>query len=163
MKTYLFTLILLVFSGSSTFATEMKPSSCHPDQDSCDYYRCREEERPCGRRGYIQSFGNRYCKKFINHDMDHFSAKGQKWLTDVRYCLQEKLHQSPVNLSCKRLKKRALAAHYSCYLNTGYCLLPEHDKRHVLKIVGKRVLDPMIMILGLRVTVKCLSSRKHRP
>jgi hypothetical protein len=150
LQTLLFTLMI-----SEVLAIENQ--SCIPDVDNCDFYLCKKEELDCGQRGYPLHFGHRYCESFLNHPQEHFSKRGQKWLADVRLCLQQKMAKLPEYYSCQQIRQASFRSHYKCYLETHYCQLPLRDKKHLFSLIGKDIMDPMVLIQGIRITARCQS------
>ncbi|WP_372651536.1 hypothetical protein [Halobacteriovorax sp.] len=147
MNKFLF-LIILIFSSSWAFA-----ESCETMDNDCEYYSCVEEQRHCGKKGYLLGFGKKYCLKFSEQDY-RFSKKGRKWLNDVRECLIDNLDKSEA-VSCKEFKREQFRAHVPCYVNTGYCELSRRDRFAVKKVIYKSLWRPSLIWSGMRVVLNC--------
>lgn len=117
-------LMLLLFTLLLPFASF---ADCTPSANSCDFYRCEEEHQNCGPKGYWQNFGYPYCMKFLKNQSS-FSRDSQRWLTDVRECLQVRVGEVAAHLSCNHIEKEALDSHVSCYVDTGFCHLKNSEK-----------------------------------
>lgn len=117
MKWFFLFLILPVFAKAN----------CPASRESCSFYRCMEKERPCGPHGYWMGFGDRYCRAFLNHQ-DSFSEESQRWLTDVRECLQVRVHEVANDVQCRDIYSTAMNSHVSCYVDTGFCNLAFRDR-----------------------------------
>ncbi len=104
-------------------------ANCSASADSCEFYRCMEREQSCGKHGYWREFGYPYCQKFLT-TQDRFSLTSQRWLTDVRECLQQRVGESVEHTSCSSTYRIAMDSHISCYVDTGFCELsfPEQLK-----------------------------------
>lgn len=102
-------------------------AACPASDSSCDFYICKEQEHPCGPRGYWMEFGQPYCEKFLL-DEGSFSPQSQVWLQDVRLCLQERVADISSEFSCETIHKEAMHSHVSCYVDTGFCELTYFEK-----------------------------------
>lgn len=132
----LFTLII-----STATAAEV---TCHASNNSCDAYLCLEQKHQCGYTGYPLKFGYRFCQNFL--DLKPNSEKLQKWLDDVRYCLQDKLIQNE-SYHCNNLFDASIDAHVSCYEETGYCELNRSEQNYVKKQIIKEFMMAPIYVL----------------
>ncbi|WP_142696251.1 hypothetical protein [Bdellovibrio sp. NC01] len=65
--------------------------------------------------------------KFLK-DQALFTPDSQRWLTDVRECLQVRVGEVVNNLACDKIEKEALDSHVSCYVDTGFCQLKNAEK-----------------------------------
>ncbi len=147
MTKYLLFLSLSIYSFGS-FA-----GSCEAKTDDCEYYSCVEEQRHCGKKGYLLNFGKKYCLKFS--EKDHlFSEKGKEWLSNVRECLIKNLDKSQA-VSCRKFKREQFKAHIPCYVNTGYCDLSRKDRFAVKKVIYKSMWRPSLLWSGMRVILSC--------
>ncbi|MDG0816638.1 hypothetical protein [Bdellovibrio svalbardensis] len=81
-----------------------------------------EQEKSCGSKGYWKEFGYPYCTKFLINQ-NKFSPRLQRWLTDVRECLQVRVSESTQQASCSQTYRAAMDSHVSCYVDTGFCEL----------------------------------------
>ncbi|KAM5461826.1 hypothetical protein MferCBS49748_007028 [Microsporum ferrugineum] len=110
-----------------------------PKRDSCAFYKsCLEAAVPCGPEGYAIAYGDHYCLKF-EPVLGHFSDRGKAWVSNARYCLQEKLvpyATSQKRASCEALQEYAFATHPPCYIDNGLCTLPPSDWLVILHTVG---------------------------
>ncbi|HSO37759.1 MAG TPA: hypothetical protein VLT33_34770 [Labilithrix sp.] len=122
-------------------AAHPTPKACdRPAPDDCSFYRaCLEVSHPCGEDGYALAYGERLCQAFIDH-RDAFSPRGQRWLRDVRTCLQRELvpllHAPP--MSCEKVVDDAYATHAGCYtaIDDSICALPARDVIELATILG---------------------------
>lgn len=122
IKKQMILLILGLFTTHPSLA-----EACTPSADHCEYYRCMERARSCGPRGYWQDFAIPYCQKFVN-DNAKFNKESQRWLRDVRECLQVRLNEVAGKASCNQIKDDAMDSHVGCYVDTGFCSLDAADK-----------------------------------
>jgi hypothetical protein len=116
-------------------------ASCdHPKPDDCSFYRaCLEKAHPCGDEGYAIAYGERLCSAFIEKK-DGFSSDGQRWLHEVRSCLQKSLvpllHEKKA--TCEAVLDEAYATHPGCYtaVDNSICALPTSDVLELASILG---------------------------
>lgn len=150
-------LALTLFCASlSSFAA----SHCQPRQDSCEMYKCEEGLRGCGDKGYLLSFGHKYCQLFLDSDTSKYGPLGQLWLVNVRYCLQEELEEMPRDLSCRELQQNGFESHVPCYVQTGFCSLPLQDKVNIFIDIRRSLLKPQVILSGLEVMKECMSMKE---
>lgn len=127
----IFVLCGLLFLGSVSVSAQL-PAGCIPSQTNCTFYAsCVESAIPCGPSGYAIGYGQKFCNLFTQNFND-FSSKGQRWLDNVRFCLQTALipevtlaeaGQPP---TCPALQNFAFASHVNCYVDpTGSNLLSD--------------------------------------
>ena len=60
--------------------------------------------------------------------------QGQKWINNVRLCLEDQLLHSSVyahNSSCKELNKFGYSTHPYCYVDNGFCQVVLTDKQNL--------------------------------
>lgn len=117
-----------------------------PLADNCAFYRaCLEAAHPCGAAGYALGFGEPLCYLFIDH-RDDFTPAGQRWLRDVRTCLQRSLAALAARptASCDALADDAYASHTSCYTapESSFCALPPADVLRLANLLGPYLRDP---------------------
>lgn len=143
--------------SGATYAT---PAACAtPVADNCAFYRaCLDAAHPCGASGYALGFGEPLCNLFIDH-RDEFSPAGQRWLRDVRTCLQRSLaalSARPVT-SCDSLADEAYASHTSCYTapDNSFCALPPPDVLRLASLLGPYLRDPRAMAQTRAVSAIC--------
>jgi hypothetical protein len=109
-------------------------SECIPSETSCEFYKCLESKKNCGEKGFLINLGHRYCENFL--DDIPVSSEGADWLLKTRVCLQQKLLKQS-NLRCSEYKSASVSDHVKCYVDNGYCDLPESDKYEVKKLALK--------------------------
>ncbi|MCB9092263.1 MAG: hypothetical protein H6621_00910 [Halobacteriovoraceae bacterium] len=108
---------------------------CEEFKESCSYYLCVESQKKCGEKGYLQNFGYRYCQKFTEEKIHHFSDDGMRWALKTKECLLgnlENLYHS--ESSCSEIKKEAFKNHDECYVKSGFCELSFRDQWNATKI-----------------------------
>ena len=132
---------LLALAARTTCST--LPSICtSPPRGSCSFYpACLESRYHCGPSGYPLGFGKKFCLAF-SANLDKFSPRGQEWVLDTMQCLQRALVpevEERANIAtCAELKDYAFSTHPTCYIDNGFCELPDSDWEEVVKIVGMR-------------------------
>lgn len=132
-----------------------------PVADNCAFYRaCLDGAHPCGADGYALGFGEPLCYLFIDH-RDEFTPDGQRWLREVRTCLQRSLaaiSARPVT-SCSALADEAYASHTSCYTaaDNSFCALPPSDVLRLASLLGPYLRDPRAMAQTRAVSMICAS------
>ncbi|OUR99712.1 hypothetical protein A9Q84_01425 [Halobacteriovorax marinus] len=152
MKSLWAILFIFLFSLSSS-----AQFNCDELLDDCEFYSCVEEEKHCGKRGYMMAFGKKYCMKFQT-EIDRFSENGKVWVSNVRLCLIDKMNNTDETLSCKKFKKAQVKSHLPCYVESGYCSLSGKDKRSINKVILKSLWKPSLIFAGLRVLGSCLGN-----
>ncbi|UYL08351.1 hypothetical protein B9G69_015015 [Bdellovibrio sp. SKB1291214] len=123
--------ITFLISTAFPLITNASALDCPVSDKHCDFYRCMEEQQPCGKRGYWKDFGSPYCELFVR-DEKKFSPDSQIWLQDVRLCLQTRLRESVEGLQCGDIKEKAIDDHVSCYVDTGFCQLTFREQFKIM-------------------------------
>lgn len=143
--------------------TYSSPAMCSaPLADNCAFYRsCLEASHPCGEAGYALGFGELLCYLFIDH-REEFTPDGQRWLREVRTCLQRSLAEisaRPV-MSCDALAGEAYASHTTCYTarDNSFCALPPPDVLRLASLLGPYLRDPRAMAQTRAVLASCSST-----
>ncbi|QLY26971.1 hypothetical protein [Bdellovibrio sp. KM01] len=131
MKIFKNWILILISSLTLPFAAKASGLDCPISNNSCEFYRCMEQEQPCGKKGYWQNFGIPYCELFVK-DESKFKISSQLWLQDVRLCLQERLRDTVEGLQCGDIKTKAIDDHVSCYVDTGFCQLPFNEQFKIM-------------------------------
>lgn len=125
----------------------------------CDYYLCKNEELACAPKSYFEEIAVPYCEKFTKLQ-ETFSPSGQKFVSELRACLQEGMEHE-AQLTCAKAQPAAVHHHIQCYLAHGYCDLPREDRRRVYEIT-KDIIWNTTWGFGLRTAVSiqlgCLSA-----
>ena len=119
----------------------------------CDEYLEVSHQLRCSERGYLRTFGHRYCREFIERDSE-FSPSGRKVLARIRSCLLEKISTDP-SLTCRNVKSRAEDHHVECYLSSGYCDMYLADQLKIAEIVWQEMIDPGFKDASLRILEGC--------
>ena len=115
------------------------------------HYQCGthslDAAHPCGDAGYALGFGERLCYVFIER-RDEFTPEGQRWLRDVRTCLQASLATlaAAPSMSCDALADAAYASHTRCYTvpDNSFCALPPADVLRLATLLGPYFRDPRV-------------------
>jgi hypothetical protein len=126
---FLLSVVVMIFLSS---VSAQFPAVCSPSQTTCTFYStCVESAIPCGSSGYAIGYGQKFCNLFTQNFND-FDSNGQRWIDNVRYCLQNSLlpevalaeeGQAP---TCTALQSYAFASHVNCYVDpTGSNLLSD--------------------------------------
>ena len=69
-----FAAIVLLVSWNVEALTDERCRQYHTE-GNCDFYvQCVETQVPCGPEGYVQSFGDKYCRRF-NNNSNQFDAE----------------------------------------------------------------------------------------
>jgi hypothetical protein len=91
---------------------------------NCSFYSdCMEKRVPCGPTGYTLGYADKYCIKF-GTQIDCFNTQGQKWINNVRICLETALINSNVYKNkgtCQDILNYGFSTHPHCYLVNGFC------------------------------------------
>ena len=125
------------------------PAACAaPVADNCAFYRaCLDAAHPCGDAGYALGFGERLCYVFIER-REEFTPEGQRWLRDVRTCLQASLATlaAAPTMTCDTLADAAYASHTRCYTvaDNSFCTLPSADVLRLATLLGPYFRDPRV-------------------
>jgi hypothetical protein len=108
---------------------------------------------------YLSEFAIPYCYKY-KADQKNYSERGQIFLSQVRYCLQEKLedfsHDQPL---CKDLRTYAIYSHIGCYLNSGFCELSMTEKMRIILTAKSDLIHGDVRKAGLETMKLCNQSR----
>ena len=123
------------------------------DINQCDAYRKKSNELQCQDNGYLISFGEKYCRKFVEKN-DRFSEYGQAILADIRTCLISGI-ESEESMTCNTAKDLAQIHHYNCYLNSGYCTLNVFDRLAIGWVVRKELFDKDYIHLINKISTAC--------
>jgi hypothetical protein len=149
-------LYCLTIGASLGFAQD-----CSMLKTECEYYLCIEAKKKCGPKGYLKSFGYKYCSKFSQRQEGEFSAMSQHWIQKTKICLIDSIDNLDPNLSCRSFKKAAFKQHTDCYVSSGFCSLRRKDKGKILRTIGFELLKPRTIISGVGIIRSCLSRGKR--
>lgn len=133
-------------------------SLCRAADDSCDFYLCKEQENPCGKKGYWLGYGHKYCDKFLQNEA-RFSEASRAWFKSVRYCLQDEARLFNNHESCDDSYNEAMNSHVDCYVEADFCSLPLRDRAQVLWTLRAALLLPVTYVEGLGLQLECMSER----
>lgn len=162
MRYLLALLLLLTFQVSAFGYSEMTPyDGCVPSEYSCEFYKCEEEKRNCGAKGYPLNFGYRFCKKFLDGNNSSFTGRGQKWLYEVRECLQKKMQEISYGSTCDEVANDAFEAHIPCYYETGFCYLSMADKVKVFYRLKASFVKAKVIMSGISVLKGCFTPEEQ--
>ena len=152
-KFILFSRILTIgLLYSTPVSGEIK--DCSEFKDDCRYYTCVEANRGCGRFGYPEGFGEKYCKRF-DKKKEKFSKEGWAWIEETRNCLIQKLSEADSKLTCRQLKKQSFKDHIPCYLKGGYCDLSKKDRKNLYKVIWPSLWRAKVIRAGLKIKAQC--------
>lgn len=149
MKTLASMLFLFAFLVLSVHAFDLGwwPPQTHdpcstPALNTCTFYHDCLEDRyyHCGKTGYPLHYGQHYCETFAAVK-PRLSSKGQKWLSDTMFCLQdalvpEAIHSKEAVNGCEALMDKAFGTHERCYVDSGLCSLWPTDWVVIVRTVG---------------------------
>lgn len=127
---------------------------CSVLADECEFYTCYESNKKCGRFGYPEGFGEKYCLRF-DKKKSKFSAKGQEFIDKTRLCLIKNLIDIPEDLSCRKLKKKSFKDHIPCYVEGGYCDLSKSDRKELYKVAWPTFWRGRVIKAGLKIKKIC--------
>lgn len=153
--------LLLILSGMLSFSYQSQASKCQPVIDSCDFYLCKETEEPCGIKGYWLAYGYKFCRMFLNETQE-FSEPSKKWMSKVRYCLQNEIKQGTDVLSCQENRRFAMDSHVGCYVETGFCQLSLKDRASIIWMLRSALVLPMTYIEGIELEYLCMVHGENR-
>ncbi len=147
------TLTLLLFIGLAplSYAAEV---DCHHLKNSCEFYTCIEAKRSCGRFGYAEGFGKKYCLRFKERE-HHFSDLGIQWIEKTRDCLIRSFEEAVEEKSCRNVKKAAFNDHVACYLDSGFCELSKKDQKELYKVIWPSLWRYKTLKAGLQIKKLC--------
>ena len=127
---YNMVVLLILFASNQTVrATNLDINELcyYPDPNSCDFYlNCLETSVPCGPTGYAQSFGDKYCRRFLQIESTT-SPNVAKFIKNTRSCLIDSLvlyvlfarqvgEEIFTNLDmCRNVNQHAFRSHSVCY------------------------------------------------
>lgn len=98
------------------------------DCKACEYYRCKEKQYRCGKKGYLLGYVGKYCDRFSTITSSRTSSKAKSWLNKVRECLINEFERSTDDsMSCSEIYKIGTDSHSRCYINSGFCDLSIKD------------------------------------
>ncbi|MCM2282762.1 MAG: hypothetical protein NDI61_13055 [Bdellovibrionaceae bacterium] len=142
-------------------ASTLAQTACSNQVGSCAYYGCLSDELACRPQAYLRRFGRSYCSLFEAR-ADEYTEQGQKFMTEVRLCLQLEL-DAEIGLTCQNVERRSANHHVTCYLESGYCELPRKDQfllqRTIFKDLASR---PALWGAALRISRACLMHATSR-
>ncbi|WP_415062718.1 hypothetical protein [Bdellovibrio sp.] len=154
MKASIFTLLLisLIFSATPAYTQELSDL-----ENSCDTYYDIENSLRCGYQSYIRKFALPYCQEYLRRH-DSFSPAGQVVAKGIRACLQQELlanlYENP-DLSCNNIQSIGIRSHYKCYIEAGFCELPNPDLVLIMWIAKRQVFNAEIMATFMDVVGYC--------
>lgn len=134
------TLILALTTIVLALPTIASANRCTPSATSCEFYSCKETNRPCGPKGYWEKFAVPYCNVFLKKQ-DSFNRPTRVFLQKVRLCLQASIEHYTHSASCTDIKKLAFNSHVNCYVDSGFCHLSKVDQLSIAKEVRASFLE----------------------
>jgi hypothetical protein len=94
----------------------------------------------CGPTGYAQSYGLKYCERFMSMQ---FSEAGTGWRDATVQCLVD--HLGPISApsstaSCSEITRTAFKSHAGCYTQPGHsvCDLPTDEIAQIFGALDRR-------------------------
>lgn len=135
--------------------------TCQPSNKNCDFYRCQETKRSCGKNGYWNKFAVPYCEIFVQKEKQ-FSKNTQRFFKNVRYCLQAQLIEKTHSVACRDIKDYAFHTHVSCYINSGFCYLNDKEKTALLKELKASFVYPSTWKEAFAVQLGCFNKLNYQ-
>lgn len=130
-------------------------TACQDRVGRCSYYSCLAKTLNCRSSNYIISFGEKYCKKF-DQRQNWFSSRGQRFLNNIRSCLQVNLEKESEILSCRNSKTLAAQHHVECYRENKFCELRLSDQLLIVDTIIKPVIvDPVFQKVAHDILSNC--------
>ncbi|XP_063443732.1 uncharacterized protein LOC134724562 [Mytilus trossulus] len=132
--------ILLVTLNTFTTASVDPKCIAKANRGDCQFYQCFEQQRQCGKSGYLIGYGYKYCNRFKSF-YSSFSTAGKNWINCVRPCLTKALigkYQESLGpgQKCKQLKTSAFDTHVKCYLDCGFCKIYTSNLSALRKVLS---------------------------
>jgi hypothetical protein len=112
-----------------------EPEDCGKHLGSCEFYRCRERRHACGKGGYYEGYGLKYCLRFSALGTA-MSPAGAAWVSKTLLCLQQYLHANVAyDTPCPEARRSAFDSHPLCYVLGGICSLGPADWAMILATI----------------------------
>ena len=156
-------LALILFS----YPLLARSPSCRLDLGKCAWYKsCLESKVKCGPEGYPLGFAKYYCDKFGKKDF--VSPATDKWLDNVRLCLQRSLKHVlwGESVNCPQVADLGFGSHSDCYIAESdhspadapsICFLPIKDLTTIIRTIeGKAWRHPSIQGQFATVARRCV-------
>lgn len=144
-----------IFLAAALLSNAALAGPCANTIGQCGYYVCKEAENRCGDDGYFINFGLKYCERYQEVEPS-FTTQGQRFLDNVRTCLQVKLENPGRKYSCGSVESYAVNTHFDCYMQAGYCRLPASDRLSVAAVGSDLIFNWRIVLLYDRLKLACL-------
>jgi hypothetical protein len=144
--------VIIIALSSTTFAVE----ECQKYIGSCEYYLCREMNKPCLTKGYFLNFGYKYCMKSIHQLKPKVSLEASEWIVLTSTCLQEQVDQIDDTHTCLQIKKKAIKGHNLCYLESQFCSLTLKDRYQIVKMLIPALKVKGVLFEGIQIFHQCL-------
>jgi hypothetical protein len=93
----------------------------------CESYPRLQAELGCAPEGYLSATGYRVCREFVAIDGE-FTPEGRAVMAKIRRCLAGFLENDRTEITCENVEAKAFASHVPCYVDAGFCRMPESDK-----------------------------------
>lgn len=122
-------------------------------RDECAYYLDLSKKMNCPSDGYLEAFGDHYCRLFVK-DESAYSAAGKKFLAGVRSCLMKTLDRQK-DLSCNNVRQIAIKTHIPCYVQSGFCDLSFFDRQRILGSVWTEIKNPDFFDAAMAIQGHC--------
>jgi hypothetical protein len=134
----------------ASFAADTESDACTlPNtgtaESKCSFYsQCAEKHVPCGKKGYMMSYGDYYCEKFLALEFETQYAKD--WRDQTLVCLQTNLQdilREPTGApswvapsTCDDIATKAFDSHEPCYVaqKNNVCNICEDSFEDLMKI-----------------------------
>lgn len=137
-------------------------SSCQSHLGSCEYYACLNESFFCPTYNYLSDFGYLYCHHFDAKIKQQLGEEAQVWLESVKLCLQLEIENhknfdwsKPNTHQCQKLQQFSIGSHSDCYVQTGYCGLPDQDREKIRRVILPSLWRMDLFQEGLEIFAAC--------
>jgi hypothetical protein len=137
------------------FAITARATPAAPLLGKCEYYSALSQSLGCASRGYLLSFGRRYCEEFVLEE-PFYSPAGRKVLDSIRLCLQTTLEQAPV-LTCANVEMLAAQSHVDCYVAAGFCRLNPIEQSLIGASITPALANVTLWSAVQRISDRCLA------
>lgn len=147
-----FFIIFLSLATNPSFSQELDALS-----ENCDSYYRIENSLRCGYQSYVRKFAIPYCQEYLQNN-DLLSPTGQIVTKNIRACLQmellENFHKN-MYFSCENIQAIGIQSHYKCYIESGFCQLPNQDLFIIMWIAKRQVFNAEVMNTFIDVINSC--------
>ncbi len=127
LKTIIKCIVVFLFISTKSIA-ETNNNPCYPYLDFEIKNTCSLNKKDYS--DYFIQYGYKYCAIFQKKSLEWRGLK-KEWTIKTQQCLLNIIEDNKEKYNCKKLEKKSIEEHASCYVKGGFCKLTFKDKAKI--------------------------------